>query len=203
MDELDKELIRHFAKDLLEVDHFKDKLKLKWINRSAALLANRLYVMLRSPDTIDREVKGYTKWKDLSSMFYSSDTSDNTYTEVIVADIISRVHFVPATHMDYLAMSIKITLSEDTIKHLNKISDSLRYEDNVLTSESDFPGAIIAKFAIVKRVNEGKLNISDARDTYRIWLKICYDEWWAILHGADIPEAKLTQVLEKYILVSK
>lgn len=197
MDELDRELIKHFVEDLLDVDYFKDNLKLQWVNRSAALLANRLYNMLEEFDYVDTSRKGYIKWKSVNSLFFESN---HIYEELIVADIISKVHFVPATHMDYMAMSIRMRLTEDTINHLSKISDSLRYVDEILTAESDFPGAIIAKFAVVKRVNEGKLNINDARDTYRIWLKICYDEWWHIVNGGHIDKAKLTKVLEKYIL---
>lgn len=196
MDELDRDLVIHFASELLFVNNFNDKLRLKWYNRSAALLANRLYLMLCTPDVIEKEMKGCIMWNNLATMFH---LSDRTYTNVAVYDLISTVHFVPSIHMDYLFMSIEMKLNDSTIKHLAKISDSLRYKNGILTAEADFPGAIIAKFAIIKRVNENKISIEDARDTYRAWLKICYDEWREIIHGEDISKANLTKVLEKYL----
>lgn len=196
MDELERDLVKYFAKCLISVDSFKDRLKLKWINRSAALLANRLYLMLGKVDVVEKDVKGYVKWNNLPAMF---NESGKCYREVIVMDTITKIHFVPSIHMDYMMMSMDMELSEDTIEHIPKISDGLEYDNGILTARSDFPAAIIAKFAIVKYIDEKKLSIGDARDTYRTWLKICHEEWCSILEGVDVREATLTTVLEKYI----
>ncbi len=208
---LELDLIRSIGKELIKAVDFKDQLGLnEWINKAAALLANRLAEMLsmdgkkmKMPDESNKDRKGHILWENINPMF--NETCDNKYLSIQVFDRLGHIHFIPVTHMDYCNLTIHIELNEETANNLHKITDSIFYDEDLkeLTASGGFPGAAIVQFAMVKRVNNGKVTITDARDIYKIWVKIVYDEWVDIIRGAQINSALLSPVLERYILNDK
>jgi len=197
---LEEDLMRSFGKELVKTQDFKDRLKLQWYNRAAALLANRLAEMIHRPDQIVTEKKGKVIWKDIDPMFNLVCT--NKYTCLSVYDKLNRIHFTPVVHMDYCSMSMIIDLNDEVSDNIAKISDSLKYNKSTkeLSAEGDFPTAAVVQFAIVKRINNGKLGLGDARDVYKIWIQLVYEEWLDIIQGKEITKAVLSAVLERYIL---
>lgn len=201
--QLERDLVISFGKELIQTHDFKDRLKLEWYNRAAALLANRITEMLYDPDELNREVRGKAIWNNVAPMF--NQKCDNSYQSLSVFDKINKIHFVPVIHMDYCSLSIKMELDDTVADNVHKISDGLRYdkENTELTAEGSFPGAAIAQFAVAKRVKNGKLCIGDARDVYKVWIQNIYDEWSLLIRGEPVSSAILSAVLERYVLNEK
>lgn len=195
----EEDLIKTIGRKVIEVDDFNDELGLtKWVNRAAALLANRLTEVMYKPDKISLTINGYAKWDNVSALFNQS--CKKRYKTILIRDTLSKIHFLPVVHMDYCIISLDMNLNEETIENLHKITSSVSYEDGVLYASCDFPSAAIAQFAVIKRIDNRKQEIYDAKDTYKTWLKIVHDEWEMIVRGEHIGEALFTSVIERYIL---
>lgn len=197
-EQLEKDLMRSFGRELVQTHDFKDKLGTQWYNRAAALLANRMAEMTVPPEEIVKEHKGYARWSNIEPMF--NPKCEHKYGYLIVEDKLNHIHFTPVVHMDTCTMSMNITLNEELSQNIHKVSDSLRYHNGKLSASSDFPGGCVAQFAVVKRINNGKLTLGDARDVYKVWIQLVYEEWLEIVQGKKIDKALLSAVLERYIL---
>lgn len=199
-DELEKDLVRSIGKELIKVPDFIDKLKLNWVNKAAALLANRFAEMSKIPNEIKTEPLGSVSWLDVEAMF--NEKCNKSYSYITIYDKLNKIHFVPVTHMDFCTLCVPMELNDETVDILAELTDSLEYDDDKreLVASGDFPTSAVVQFAMAKRVNNNKMSIADARETYKTWLKIAYDEWSDIIGGKPIERALLSAILERYVL---
>jgi len=176
--------------DVLGLDH--------WINQAAACLANDLYQRLDPPPQFSYG-KTYIVAQNVNPIFFV-DANKNNYHSMAIFDVVNDIHFVPVTHIDYFFLSIPIQLKPTTVEVLDEISESLQYNNSVLSCGGDFPGATITQMAVVRQIDAGIIKPHRARDLYQTWVKMMHEEWVSILKGEKVEEAKFSIALERYIL---
>jgi hypothetical protein len=151
----------------------------------------------RTPDTLDPTPGGKAAWRNPAGKtgghFESLEVWDHHYP-----------HLKPNFYSPHMKVTVLMPLKEHTQKKLCKMTSCIVYHPNVglVTVDSYFLGGAIMELALLKMVDEGRINHWEAMKYCLMWKPIIGNEWRDAAQQENIYQAEtpFTDALERYVL---
>ena len=174
---------------------------LEWLNKLAINRFYQLVTLLGDPNSYDPSQGGGAVWYDVKS----NSGCAGSYYIVEVRDT-AVYHAKPVDHLDFLFTGIKMELDKDIDDALRNVSGSMYYYPNgkITYAVCGELEANLASLAIVKMLQERRINVTQASSLYDTLVKSTLDEFFvaetkSMLYEAGVNQWPKRNALENYL----